>query len=97
MSLSEKELFEKIAFLEHNQKFRAALEKEFTFVGIISVFAEYGVHITEEDLEMVFTYSANSELDEEALDKVAGGSANEGVAGILYSILKDKIGNLKMN
>jgi len=94
MSLSEKELFEKIAVLESDQKFKAALEKEFTFEGIISVFGEYGVKITEDDLERIFTYSADGDLDEEALDKVAGGSLSDNISGLLYNILKGKIGSV---
>lgn len=89
---------EKINALIGNKEFEEKIALTETTEEIIGVFADYGVVVTEEDLEsaLVQAKSGSDELNEEDLGNVSGGIVAGCVAlGGLLIKLGDKLGTWK--
>ena len=84
--------------LMENEEFSAKLATTETTEEVIKVFADYGVTVTEDELDAALASAkANSaELSEAELGNVAGGLVGECVAlGGLLITLGDKLGTWK--
>ena len=84
-----------IQTLMENKEFSEKLALTETTEEVIDVFAEYGVTITEEELEaaLASVKSNGNELDEAALENVSGGIYGAVITGLIA--LGDRLGTWK--
>ena len=71
--------------LMENKEFSEKLALTETTEEVIAVFAEYGVTVSEADLEaaLASAKTTGNELDEAALENVAGGMAGGIITGLI--------------
>ena len=81
--------------LMENKEFSEKLALTETTDEVIAVFADYGVTVTEADLEaaLASVKTTGNELDEAALENVAGGVYGAVISGLI--LLGDKLGTWK--
>ena len=81
-----------IKSLMENKEFSEKLTLTKTTEEVIAVFAEYGVTITEDDLEAAIASAKSNgkELDEAALENVSGGIYGAVITGLIA--LGDRLG-----
>lgn len=84
-----------IQTLMENKDFSEKLALTETTEEVIDVFAEYGVTITEDELEaaLASVKSNGNELDEAALENVSGGIYGAVITGLIA--LGDRLGTWK--
>ena len=81
--------------LMENKEFSEKLALTETTEEVIAVFAEYGVTVTEADLDaaLASVKATGNELEEAALENVAGGVYGAVISGLI--LLGDKLGTWK--
>lgn len=81
--------------LMENKEFSEKLALTETTEEVIAVFSEYGVTVTEADLEaaLASVKTTGNELDEAALENVAGGIYGAVISGLI--MLGDRLGTWK--
>lgn len=84
-----------IKSLMENKEFSEKLALTETTKEVIDVFAEYGVTITEDELEaaLASVKSNGNELDEAALENVSGGIYGAVITGLIA--IGDRLGTWK--